>query len=49
MNTVVGKKIFIGLSGGVDSAVSAALLKEEGAEVTGGFIKGLDPPDMPCT
>lgn len=46
---VRGKRIFVGLSGGVDSAVSAALLQKAGAEVVGVFIKGWYPPGMPCS
>jgi len=49
MENIREKRVFVGLSGGVDSAVSAALLQRAGAEVTGVFIKGWYPPGMPCT
>ncbi len=42
-------KIFVGLSGGVDSAVSAALLQRAGHEVVGAFIKIWSPEFLECT
>lgn len=45
---VEGKRIFVGLSGGVDSAVSAALLNAARAKVVGVFIKGWYPPGFDC-
>jgi len=43
------KKVFVGMSGGVDSSVTAALLKKEGLAVTGVFIRVWEPPNFPCT
>jgi len=43
------KKVFVALSGGVDSAVVAHILKNEGWDVTGVFIRVWQPDFLPCS
>lgn len=43
------ERVFVGLSGGVDSSVAAVRLINAGYDVTGVFIKTWQPDFIPCT
>lgn len=42
------RKVFVAMSGGVDSSVAALLLQKQGYELVGGYIKGWYPSGIVC-
>src|SRR3569833_3412688 len=44
-------RVFVGMSGGVDSSVAILLLQRQGWQVSGVFMKNWEEtdPDIPCT